>query len=388
MNIQSNSEDNVINCTLRSERIAPLDGLRTIAVLGVVWIHLWTFCGNPAWSLGKLGSTNLDVNRAIAVVGTGVDLFFVISGFCMYLMYARKQTKFEWRSYLTFLKKRWLRIAPAFYVAAFVCAFRYPLIGKPFPWLDLLAHVTFTHLWIPNTVGLAAPFWSLATEWHFYLILPLFIWAASRFGFRIVIAIAILSSIGFRLWMYANPYEIEVFWKAQLPSRLVEFAWGMCIAKLYIGQKIPPKLFRAERGFLLAFVITYFGRLLMVTEVVNLAGSWGYVCKTLAEPVLTLGYSLILWNVIASKSIFQKILSYQPNQSLGRWSYSLYLWHWWPCLWISVFFVSKFGSSPLVQCIVLLLCLILLIPFSWLSYSLLEAPYFRYRVQKSSAKAS
>ncbi|HEY9302611.1 MAG TPA: acyltransferase family protein [Phormidium sp.] len=103
-------------------RIAPVDGLRAVAVFGVIWAHVWAFgSGIPVWSLGKIGSINLDLNRAISVIGTGVDLFFVISGFCMYLMYAQKQTKFAWNTYATFLKKRWLRIAPNYYVAALVC---------------------------------------------------------------------------------------------------------------------------------------------------------------------------------------------------------------------------------------------------------------------------
>ncbi|BAY33443.1 hypothetical protein NIES2107_53390 [Nostoc carneum NIES-2107] len=303
----------------------------------------------------------------------------------MYLMYARKQNNFEWKSYLHLLKKRWLRIAPAFYIAAFVCALRYPFIGKPLPFLDLLAYASFTHLWVPNTVGLAAPFWSLATEWHFYLILPLFIWAASRFGFWIITAIAILGSIIFRLWMFSSAPEVGAFWNAQIPSRLVEFTWGMCIAKLYTVQKPPPNILCAEQGFLLSFLITYFGRILMVTEVVNLAGSFGYFCKALAEPILTLGYSLILWNVISSESIFRNLLSHQVLQAIGRWSYSLYLWHWWLCLWLTEYLVHKFGSSPIIQNVSLVLSLIVLLPFSWASYSLLEAPYFRWQQSRKSA---
>lgn len=310
-------------------RIAPVDGLRAVAVLGVIWAHVWAFgCGTPVWSLGKISSVNLDVNRAISAIGTGVDLFFVISGFCMYLMYAQKQTKFAWNTYATFLKKRWLRIAPNFYLAALVCAVGFLLVGKPFPWFDLLAHASFTHTLLPHTGTLAAPFWSLATEWHFYLILPLFVWASSYLGFWTVIAIVILSSIGFRTWVYTSPTNVELFWNTQLPVRLVEFSWGICVARLYAMQKTPPKILCGEKGFLIAFGIAYLGRLLMVTEVIKLAGSFGYICRIFAEPILTLGYGIILWNVILSNSVFQKWLSHSIVQQLGRWSYSLYLWHW------------------------------------------------------------
>lgn len=365
-------------------RIASVDGLRAVAVFGVIWAHVWAFgSGIPVWSLGKIGSINLDLNRAISVIGTGVDLFFVISGFCMYLMYAQKQTNFAWNTYGNFLKKRWLRIAPNYYIAALVCAVGFLFVGQPFPWFDLLAHASFTHILLPNTGELAAPFWSLATEWHFYLILPLFIWATTYIGFWAVVSIAILLSMGFRTWLYLSPTDIEVFWSTQLPIRLVEFAWGICVARLYTMQKMPPKLLCGEKGFVIGFAITYVGRLLMVTEVINLAGSFGYICKIFAEPVLSLGYSLILWNVISSNSVFQQWLSHPIAQGVGRWSYSLYLWHWYPCLWISQVIVKNFGVNPLTQHIALALSLAILVPFSILCYHFLEAPYFRRRQSKA-----
>jgi peptidoglycan/LPS O-acetylase OafA/YrhL len=178
--------------------------------------------------------------------------------------------------------------------------------------------------------------------------------------------------------------EVEGFWKAQLPSRLVEFAWGMWVARLYILQTKLPKILSKETGFLIAFIIAYIGGLLMVTEVVNFAGSFGYICKTMAEPILTLGYALMLWNAIASRSIFQEILSHTIFQTIGRYSYSLYLWHWYPCLWIAEFMVNKFGSSPLTQNVVFILSLIFLVPCCYLSYSWLEARYFSKQYSKSS----
>ena len=61
-----------------ANRIAPVDGLRAIAALGVLWAHVWAFTGNPQLPLARIGPVVLDANRAFAIVGTGVDLFFVI----------------------------------------------------------------------------------------------------------------------------------------------------------------------------------------------------------------------------------------------------------------------------------------------------------------------
>jgi len=379
--MQSVSVD-LININNSKSRIAPVDGLRAVAVLGVIWAHVWLFCGNPVLSIGKIGSTNLDLHRIFSSVGTGVDLFFVISGFCMYLMYARKQTVFDWKAYIIFLKNRWLRIAPAFYVSALTCAIGIYLLGQPFPWLSLISHATFTYLWIPNLQGLAAPFWSLATEWHFYLLLPILIWAASRWRFVPVIAITMLISMIFRAWVYISPDNIEGLWKAQIPMRFIEFAWGMLIAYFYTNKNKIPKILSYEKGFLISLCIAYFGRLLMVTEVINFAGRLGFICKIFAEPILTLGYALILWNVIASNSIFSKSLSYSFPQKIGRWSYSLYLWHWYPCLWISQQVVKYLGKNIVSQHISFFLSLLILIPLSYLSYHYLEEPYFRKRNAK------
>lgn len=366
-------------------RIAPVDGLRAVAVLGVIWAHVWAFSGNPALSIGQLSVVNLDLNRAVAIIGTGVDLFFVISGFCMYLMYARKQTSFDLNNYVIFLKKRWLRIAPAFYVVALTAAIGFVVAGKPFPWYDLLAHMVFMHTVLPDTGGIVAPFWSLATEWHFYLFLPFFIFASTRFGFWPVVTAAIFASLGFRTWMYNSPAYVEAFWKAQLPSRLVEFAWGICIARFYTLNKIPPKFLQGGMGFLIGVTIAYAGRMLMVTEVVNWIGRFGYISKIAAEPVLTLGYAIILWNLISSNSLFQKCLSHPFPQAIGRWSYSMYLWHWWIVYWISQFLVNKLGSTPLTQYIALTFSLFILIPLSRFSYAFLEAYYFRVQQSRSSA---
>jgi peptidoglycan/LPS O-acetylase OafA/YrhL len=361
-------------------RIASVDGLRAIAVLGVIWAHIWSFgCNTPVWSIGEIGSVNLDINRAISMVGTGVDLFFVISGFCMYLMYARKQKKFVWSTYFLFLKKRWLRIAPAFYASILVCAIIIYLLKNPFPWLSILAHLSFTQILFPNTVNLAAPFWSLATEWHFYLILPLFILATRYFGFWRAAFITILISIGFRFWLYRSPSDLEAFWKAQIPARFIEFAWGICVAELYTIGKTPPKFLRNELGFIIAFSIAYLGRMLMVTEVTQLAGTFGYLLKIFAEPILSLGYGLMVWNVISTYSIFQKGLSHSVLQGIGKISYSLYLWHWYPSIWIAQGLVKQTGATPITQHAAFLIALAILIPFSWFSYIWLEAPYFRRR---------
>ena len=54
------------------QRIKPIDGLRAFAALGVIWIHAWMFCSNPA-----LNIFSIDFYKIMAIAGNGVDFFFV-----------------------------------------------------------------------------------------------------------------------------------------------------------------------------------------------------------------------------------------------------------------------------------------------------------------------
>jgi len=347
-----------------------------------LWAHGWAFSGNPVLSLGRISGIELDLNRAVSAFGTGVDLFFVISGFCMHLMYGRSQSRFEWPQYRNFIVTRWRRIAPAFYVSIAACAFGFTIVKGVFPFKDVLAHLAFLHIVIPETGLLAAPFWSLATEWHFYLLLPLLIALGSRIGVVPMLVAAIAASIAFRLVLYAGPADTVAVWNTQLPTRLVEFLWGILVSVLHQKNRLPPKVLRGNGGFILAIGVAYLGRLLMVSEVVRAAGEWGWVLKALAEPVLTLGFGFILWNVVMTESLGRTILEHAVARALGRWSYSLYLWHWWPAYWIATGTAAHFGSTALVQNAAFILTLLVLVPVAWFSYRALELPYFRRKAAR------
>jgi peptidoglycan/LPS O-acetylase OafA/YrhL len=362
---------------LRRDRIGSVDGLRAVAVIGVVWAHVWAFSGNPIWSLGKLGSVTLDLNRVISTGGTGVDLFFVISGFCMFLLYSRVDDPSFGFNYLSLLAKRWMRVAPAFYFSAGACVIGIWYSTGHWRLFDLLSHLAFLHGVFPDTGGLAAPFWSLTTEWQFYMVLPLMVWLVRRFSFWSIIGGLLFLALCFRAFILLHHPAVESIWKPHLPFRLMEFCWGVCVARLYVNAVPPPHVLRGWHGFILSAAIMFLGRLLMVKEVLQRFELAEVVLKTIAEPILTLGYAMILWNVVGSQSPFQRLLSSYWMQLIGRWSYSIYLWHWWPSYWISLKVHSVFGSSVVGQHLAFGLTLALLLPISIISYRVLELPYLR-----------
>ena len=148
-------------------------------------------------------------------------------------------------------------------------------------------------------------------------------------------------------------------------------------AKMYVENKPLPVIFRGFWGFILAVAIAGSGVTIMVTEVYNHFYAYAFVLKAMGEPVLTFGFAAMLLNVIESRNIFSKLLSLDSMQFLGRISYSMYLWHWIICWTFCNIFISKgLVSSPyLITAFFISLGVVL--PVSWISYKLFEAPYFK-----------
>ncbi|RYD76634.1 MAG: acyltransferase, partial [Sphingobacteriales bacterium] len=173
-----------------NNRILPIDGLRAFAAFGVIWIHTWSYFGNPA-----IPVLSLDLYQLLAILGNGVDFFFVISGFCMYLMTRKKL--FTAATYLSFLYKRFLRIAPAFYLAVLVYAALAKISNTEFA----IGYNVFFHLLFLNNVvtgnTISGPFWSIGTEWHFYLVLPFFVYLSHKFSLVKAVIICSIASLVF-----------------------------------------------------------------------------------------------------------------------------------------------------------------------------------------------
>ena len=158
--------------TLSSRQHLPvLDGLRTLAILLVMLFHFFQARPLPAAPVIR------ELTKLTALGQTGVDLFFVLSGFLItgILLDARgKQNALK-----VFYFRRVLRIFPLYY-AYLIVAF------LVLPAFHAASHVTYSNQWwfwfycqnIQATFAASFPttgpghFWSLAVEEHFYLIWP------------------------------------------------------------------------------------------------------------------------------------------------------------------------------------------------------------------------
>ncbi len=363
-------------------RIAPLDGLRAIAVVGVIYAHVWSFVlGTPVLRIGPV-----DVNRLLALFGTGVDLFFVISGFCMFLTYDGRQRTPARGDFSRFVKNRFRRIAPSFYAAVFVSAlFAQGRDGK-YPLAEVCAYLTFVFTVVPGLEKLAVPFWSLATEWHFYLLLPPLLFFARRRGFVVALVTTMTASIVFRLACALMNLDVAgVSLDHFILSRFVEFGWGIVAARLYILGLKPPPALRGSLGFLIGWAVSLAGRFMM-TDAASRVPRIGPCIAALSLTVLSFGYMLVVWNVVSGPSSAARICGSGPMRWVGRISFGLYLWHWDIGLGIARRLEAVFGAGPASPLLYLFAILAVLLPLAEVSFRLLEAPYFRQRAADVSPR--
>jgi peptidoglycan/LPS O-acetylase OafA/YrhL len=360
---------------MKVSRIPAIDGLRTMAVLGVLWAHVWGFFNNIPWKIG------VDLNRIISFGRNGVDLFFVISGFCMYLMYGSKIARFSKDSFLDFLKRRWFRIAPAFYILIAVESLRLLITDGKFPAQEFFYHLFFINIFLPK--NLFSPiYWSLATEFHFYLIFPfLFLFLKNQGELLKRVLIGILICIVFRFFLFyfhrADIAAGDTISGFEIWYRFAEFGFGIIAAIIFTQSRELPGWLSGPKGFLIGLLVAFIGRICMLTEFLNHFGKWAFVIRTISEPVMTFGFGLLVLNVISSQNIFSRILSWKPFLFLGKISYSMYLWHYLIAQYISIYIISHWGITFLNMNICILLSLVILIPVSWISFKFFEEPYFR-----------
>ena len=99
----------------------------------------------------------------------GVSYFFILSGFVMIIAYNNKG-KIEFWDYM---KRRFARIYPVFFLAIIVLLTYYMIIGKPIDYKGLILNITMIQSWIPGyALSFNGPGWSLAVEMFFYLSFP------------------------------------------------------------------------------------------------------------------------------------------------------------------------------------------------------------------------
>lgn len=331
-----------------------VDGLRAVAVIAVVLFHA---------DLGFPGGY------------TGVDVFFVISGFLITQLILRDlgQGRF---SMLDFWERRARRILPALtVVAAFTLVAGYFLM-IPVEYSGLARSVLALAAFSSNILffrenSYFAPAseskpllhtWSLSVEEQFYLFIPIFFWALWRFGQanRIFWVLAAMGALSLAI------SAIGVYW----------FSWATFLL-------LPTRAWELAVGSLLAFAKPVESR--RVRQAMGTAGILGILApfflysKTTPFPGLAAvpsvaGTALLIWagmttNHTERRTLVGALLEWKPFVWVGLLSYSFYLWHW-PLLAFN-HGLELWKDSVAVKAGLIVLAF----GISWLSWKFVEQPF-------------
>ena len=180
----------------QANRMAPLDGLRGFASLYVIVAHLF-----PLWRGRGIGER---VGRTLLDLGwSGVDLFFVLSGFLITGILLKSKGDSARRYFGIFYARRFLRVFPVYYlmlVVLLVVVPRVPFFARwNYFWVvqgSGLPYWTYLSNWgeqvNAGTHWFLCVCWSLAIEEQYYVVWPLTVWFTSRRG----LAIASIGLLG------------------------------------------------------------------------------------------------------------------------------------------------------------------------------------------------
>ncbi|MDM1722465.1 acyltransferase family protein [Acinetobacter towneri] len=283
-----------------------INGLRAIAVLAVVFFHF-----NPQWLPGGFA---------------GVDVFFVISGFLMTSIIFNGVEKNNFNIF-KFYNARANRIIPVLAAMSAVLLIFGWFYLIPSDYRDLGRQVEKSSLFISNLLFAKGGgyfdtaehtkwllhTWSLSIEWQFYIFFPILIIILKKFfsfkKLKLVVMSLFLASLIYCVYATYKDSKTAYF---LLTSR----AWEMLLGGLaflypWSLQSQIKKISVQSIGIVL-IITAYF---LMSKDTL-----WpGYMALI---PVFG-AYLIIVSNYQNNLIINNPIFSH-----IGKWSYSIYVWHW------------------------------------------------------------
>lgn len=318
----------------RIPHLAALTGLRGLAAWYVVVFHT------------RRSLTEWMPEAGLAIIGKGylaVDLFFMLSGFVLWLNYGQRlraqgfagAPQFWWRRIARIWPLHMLVLAGVVLFALVVWATGRDMGNYPFS--ELPMHIMLVQNWgLTSALKWNHPAWSISTEMAAYLLFPVAVlaarWETMRPAMLIfwIVALAFALSLLFRA---AGAHELgEEIPRLGLQRCLAQFAIGVMLANLWHA-------WRGQRGKALTCAGV---SALLFAALLLLPGKQ----ETLLVP---LAFAAGLLALALDRGPVSRLLSSRPLEWLGDVSYATYIVHYPLLIALKLFFVdADLQISPLL----------------------------------------
>lgn len=340
-----------------------LDGIRAIAVIAIIIFHL-----NPKWLPGGF---------------LGVDTFFVISGYLIAMLLINEYEKTGTINILQFWIRRMKRLFPPvlfmiLIVIQYIIFFDQSLLYQLKK--DVIAALLYISNWWYIFDGLsyfesfeARPLehlWSLAIEEQFYLLFPLILilmlnkWSKKNI-LLLFFVVSILSAILMSTLYDPAANVSRIYFGTD--TRLQTLLLGVMCAFIWPAFKL-----KRDAPRILVVIIDFLGfigLIVLMYSIYKLSEHSAFLFNG-GFYVLGIFTLLIIMAAVHPSSIMSRLLGIKPLTVIGKYSYSLYLWHYPVIVLMQKHFVQ--GQVPIYIHISSVILTIVLAVFS---YKLIERPY-------------
>lgn len=282
-----------------TERIYRLDLLRAFAIFSVFLAHTVLSYGAPS----QLAPLQLG--------GTGVDLFFVLSGWLIGSQLFAEVKKYGDIQVVRFWVRRWMRTLPAYYAVLTATILQLSLTKDNFEF-------PFSYLVFLQNYQTDLPFfavsWSLCVEEQFYLLIaPLVVFlvkfpAAMRT--LVLLAFLFLPEVFRQLGWYSSAEQTHVRWDCCL--------MGILLAQIYYDF---PRFWKRLAAFALPLALLGVGVYIAFYLV-----RWGIIDYASEAGKLALAFLFASWVIWATQSN-KKFWGYSIVAYISTRSYAIYLLH-------------------------------------------------------------
>jgi len=358
------------------QRLFGLDHLRAVAIILVFFYHYGGLFPHPEW-----------VHNISRFGWTGVDLFFVLSGYLIASQLFAKIAQEKKISFNTFFLNRFFRIIPA-YLVVLTLYFLFPSFREREALAPMWKYLTFTQNLGLDAVdhGTFSHAWSLCIEEQFYFLFPLMLIALVYLKAikRSYILLLLLFLFGFIVRLYTwhtlvAPFaENDDFWQhwskwIYYPtySRLDGLLMGVSIAAIFQFRPAwKEKLQQYGNGLLLASLLALTAAYFLCADEQTFSASiFGF-------PLVDFGYGLMVLSAICPTGVLYKFKS-GATANIAMLSYGAYLIH------KTVIHVTQEQFSKLHiekdGNFMFLICIITSLSAAWVLNKIIEKPFLQWR---------
>ena len=306
-----------------------LDILRGVAIILVLFAH-------SVLPTKESGSLSPFLSYLQYLGPSGVDLFFVLSGFLVGGLLLKEVHDRDHLDVRRFLIRRAFKIFPSYIIFLFFVFFLLQIINH-FSIYESFRVLMPNFVHLQNYLGSPREHtWSLAVEEHFYLVLPfLILWLIKRRGSRIkyisvlpyiCLGVFIICAL-LRLYIYANPPAYNPHFATHL--RFDSLFFGVMLAYFYHFKPEKLQFVAPNRLKLMVFgsILLLFSPALVIYDQSNLVvGTIGFIVVYVAYGCFLLA---VVYTPVGSDRFGKWFESYSARilAFIGFFSYPIYLWH-------------------------------------------------------------